>query len=63
MPGPAILADSTQTIVVEPGCIARLLPQHVTIDVDQEQMTVAAQPDRFTMDPITLAVFAARFMR
>lgn len=31
--GPAIIADTTQTIVVEPGCTAYVLSQHVVIKV------------------------------
>ncbi|KAE9403971.1 hypothetical protein BT96DRAFT_989702 [Gymnopus androsaceus JB14] len=38
--GPAIIADTTQTIVVEPGCTAFVLNQHVVIRVGRLGMQV-----------------------
>jgi 5-oxoprolinase (ATP-hydrolysing) len=81
--GPAILADMTQTIVVEPECVARILKKHVIIDVEAgcDATTSATSAigqangcadmhvngdgndeSELTPDPVTLAVFANRFM-
>ena len=59
IPGPAILVDNTQTIVVEPGCVGRILPRHVIVEVGHAPVQI---DEEITPDPITLAVFANRFM-
>ncbi|KAL0579297.1 hypothetical protein V5O48_002695 [Marasmius crinis-equi] len=63
--GPAIVADKTQTIVVEPGCTARVLSQHVIIRVAKNSPSdngpaIGHAPT--VADPIMLAVFGNRFM-
>ncbi|KIY50075.1 hypothetical protein FISHEDRAFT_72121 [Fistulina hepatica ATCC 64428] len=70
--GPAIIADRTQTIVVEPRCEAWVLEQHVIIridvvsDVSEGAAGIeAVKPTKETeivANPIMLAVFGNRFM-
>ncbi|KAK7464733.1 hypothetical protein VKT23_005939 [Stygiomarasmius scandens] len=64
IPGPAIIADKTQTIVVEPGCVAFVLSEHVVIRVGNDNELAEAKPDISieVADPIMLAVFGNRFM-
>ena len=59
--GPAIIVDSTQTIVVEPNATAVVLKEHVIMRVAQTS-TVSMTNGITAPDPITLAVFANRFM-
>lgn len=59
--GPAILFDSTQTILIEPGWVGTALEEHVVIDL------VAAKPpkaelDANNVDPVELSVMGHRFM-
>jgi len=37
VPGPAILIDETQTILVEPRCIAHILTQAVLIEIQYDE--------------------------
>nr|XP_031858199.1 uncharacterized protein CI109_006441 [Kwoniella shandongensis]KAA5525271.1 hypothetical protein CI109_006441 [Kwoniella shandongensis] len=60
--GPAIIVDSTQTIVVEPAARAVCLPEHVILEVDVEVVGKNADNDDLSVDPVMLAVFANRFM-
>lgn len=66
IPGPAIVADQTQTIVVEPGCVAFVLSEHVIIRVGKDNVGGADKLEfdggPKTADPIMLAVFGNRFM-
>ncbi|KAF5362841.1 hypothetical protein D9758_007079 [Tetrapyrgos nigripes] len=64
IPGPAIIADNTQTIVIEPGCVAFVLSEHVVIRVGNEESSVIkdSEVDIQVADPIMLAVFGNRFM-
>lgn len=56
--GPAIVIDKTQTIVVSPGAEVKVLSSMLVIDLATE-----APPEaQHSVDPITLAVFANRFM-
>ncbi|KAI5919036.1 Hydantoinase B/oxoprolinase-domain-containing protein [Camillea tinctor] len=61
--GPAIIIDSTQTIVVVPGYMATILPDHVIINAKitkiDEQREVNVDD---TIDPVRLSVFGHRFM-
>ena len=57
--GPAMIIDNTQTVVVSPGCEARILSNHIVIDVKARHVTKA---DARTVDPVQLSVFAHRFM-
>ena len=70
IPGPAILVDQTQTIVVEPSSTAILLSQHVILEVDAKPSELANGKELengnldtdLTPDPVALAVFSNRFM-
>lgn len=57
--GPAIIIDNTQTIIVPPQCVARLLPSIIAIDIENQ-----AKPQVSTegSDPIQLTIFGHRFM-
>jgi 5-oxoprolinase (ATP-hydrolysing) len=59
--GPAILFDTTQTIVIEPGWVGTALAEHVVID-----LVVAKPPkaelDANNVDPVELSVMGHRFM-
>ena len=57
--GPAIVIDNTQTIVVAPECNARVLLNHIIIDVKTQR---SAGFDALTVDPVQLSVFGHRFM-
>jgi 5-oxoprolinase (ATP-hydrolysing) len=59
--GPAIIADSTQTIVIEPSVDAFILTDHVILRLPKN----LRQPDNdatLDTDPVTLGVFSNRFM-
>lgn len=60
IPGPAILADGTQTIVVPPNSSAVLINTHVIINIgdDEAKKSISTQQ----VDPITLSIFGHRFM-
>ena len=57
--GPSIIIDNTQTIVIAPGSVAKLLTNHIVIDVKGQAPVVA---DAKTVDPIQLSLFGHRFM-
>lgn len=59
--GPAILADSTQTIVLTPKTTALITKTHVVINIGESafQESKASTTD---VDPILLSVFSHRFM-
>jgi 5-oxoprolinase (ATP-hydrolysing) len=59
--GPAIIVDSTQTIVVEPNARAICLKEHVILRIDTQSRSFDKNGELST-DPIMLAVFANRFM-
>ncbi len=61
IPGPAILADGTQTLVITPGATALIIETHVIIDIDTKegQRTSVEGTD---VDPVMLSIFAHRFM-
>ena len=59
IPGPAIIIDSTQTIVIDPASEATILQQHVIVDLlDTVHQEISAQ----VVDPIHLSIFGHRFM-
>lgn len=60
VPGPAIIADGTQTIIVTPGASATVIATHVVINIGDEE--AAKKPNAEEMDPILLSIFAHRFM-
>ncbi|OAA65594.1 Hydantoinase B/oxoprolinase [Niveomyces insectorum RCEF 264] len=62
--GPAIIIDSTQTIVIVPGAEAKILNAHVVIDLldIKTKQELAAAETELTVDPIKLSIFGHRFM-
>ncbi|KAJ5946695.1 hypothetical protein N7454_003534 [Penicillium verhagenii] len=60
--GPALLIDATQTILVEPGFDAYLLPDHLVL----EKSSIISQGDTASMseniDSIQLSILSHRFM-
>ncbi|WWC64907.1 uncharacterized protein I303_107521 [Kwoniella dejecticola CBS 10117] len=60
--GPAIIVDSTQTIVVEPSSRAVILKEHVIIQLEDSKSRTNEVDGELSTDPIMLAVFANRFM-
>jgi len=62
IPGPAIIADGTQTIVIPPGCTAIVIETHVVINIGEEQASSNNQISTSKVDPILLSIFAHRFM-
>lgn len=63
--GPAIIIDSTQTIVVVPGTTARVLSSHIVIDLHDgsgQQVAETSSAQIEAVDPIKLSVFSHRFM-
>ena len=59
VPGPAIILDATQTIVIVPGAQATILEKRVVVDVGVGAPK-AVEAD--VIDPIQLSVFGHRFM-
>ncbi|WRT68163.1 uncharacterized protein IL334_005138 [Kwoniella shivajii] len=59
--GPAILFDTTQTILVEPNWVSTVLDDHVLIDV-KDALDVVRTWDIEHVDPVKLAVMGHRFM-
>ena len=60
IPGPAIIADGTQTIVIPPGATATIIATHVVINIGEEGKENKANATQ--VDPILLSIFAHRFM-
>ena len=58
--GPAIIVDQTQTLVVAPNTVAKVLRSHIVIEVLSTASAVTEQPT--TVDHIQLSVFGHRFM-
>lgn len=58
--GPAIILDSTQTLVVVPEATASILSSHVIIEVSSS-LSKSTLSDKVT-DPASLSVFGHRFM-
>lgn len=59
VPGPAIILDATQTIVVVPGATATILERHVVLDVGVGAPKAVSAD---VIDPVQLSVFGHRFM-
>ncbi|KAL2864050.1 Hydantoinase B/oxoprolinase-domain-containing protein [Aspergillus lucknowensis] len=58
IPGPAVIIDKTQTIVVDHLSKAIILPEHVVLEVDRAgHQSVTTD----TVDPVQLSVFGHRF--
>ncbi len=58
--GPAIVVDQTQTLVVAPGTVAKVLRSHIVIEIVATSVTTAEQSA--VVDHIQLSVFGHRFM-
>lgn len=57
--GPALILDTTQTILVSPGCRATILSRHIVMDLkDNNTEKISTN----IIDPVKLAIFANRFM-
>lgn len=61
IPGPAIIIDKTQTIIVVPGAQAKVLTSHVVVDLAQEGSRDISSGE-LVVDPIKLSIFGHRFM-
>lgn len=59
--GPSILIDNSQTIVIVPGAEARILSNHIVIDI-KKPSSLTSKPESMVVDPIRLSVFGHRFM-
>ncbi|KAH6686203.1 5-oxoprolinase [Plectosphaerella plurivora] len=63
IPGPALVLDQTQTIVVRPGATAVILDTSVLIEVgDETSASETAAPPQDAINPIRLSIFGHRFM-
>ncbi|OGM43829.1 hypothetical protein ABOM_007608 [Aspergillus bombycis] len=62
--GPAVIIDKTQTIVVAPTSVAKILDTCIVIDLKEEQAIVNGVPSELSseVDPIRLSIFGHRFM-
>ena len=60
IPGPAIIADGTQTIIIPPTASALIIATHIVINIGSE--TSSTSSTTTTVDPILLSIFAHRFM-
>lgn len=60
IPGPTIIADGTQTIIIPPGASALIIETHVVINIGDEG--TSNQVNAKDVDPIVLSIFAHRFM-
>lgn len=61
IPGPAVIIDQTQTIIVVPGAQAKVLTSHVVVDLKPEGSR-EINSDELVVDPIKLSIFGHRFM-
>lgn len=52
--GPASIVDSTQTIVVEPHCVATILEEHVAIDLLEVTAFESTSEKELVVDPVQL---------
>lgn len=59
--GPALVLDSTQTILLEPHSTMTVLPRHVVIDLQEESIATTLQATN-VVDPVKLSIFSHRFM-
>jgi 5-oxoprolinase (ATP-hydrolysing) len=59
IPGPAIILDSTQTLVVVPGATAKILTAHVVININSLSKQTLSDT---VIDPASLSLFGHRFM-
>ncbi|KAI8266232.1 hypothetical protein K4K58_010173 [Colletotrichum sp. SAR11_239] len=62
VPGPSIILDQTQTILIQPGWAAVVLPMHLLLDREETTLEDTVSEDPGVVDPIQLSVFGHRFM-
>ncbi|KAL4882942.1 Hydantoinase B/oxoprolinase-domain-containing protein [Aspergillus karnatakaensis] len=62
IPGPAIIVDQTQTLVVAPGTVAKILRSHIVIEILSTAVESAVSERPTVVDHIQLSVFGHRFM-
>ncbi|KAH7029893.1 hydantoinase [Microdochium trichocladiopsis] len=67
IPGPALVLDNTQTLLVVPGTVATILESSVMIDLEDEQQSAqveqaGVQTSEDEVNPIKLSIFSHRFM-
>ena len=60
IPGPAMIIDNTQTIVVEPTATATILSRHVILNIPTASTKLTGKAR--VVDPIRLSIFSHRFM-
>lgn len=60
--GPAVIIDSTQTIVLVPNAQARILTSHVVIYLMEIKAQQKHLEQELVVDPIKLSIFGHRFM-
>lgn len=62
--GPAMIYDSTQMVVVQPGAVARTLQSHIVIDLSSETPFAKEEDldEPIAEDPIELSIMSNRFM-
>lgn len=62
VPGPSIILDQTQTILIQPEWAATVLLRHLLLDREEMPLKDTALEDPDVVDPIQLSVFGHRFM-
>ncbi|KAF7595213.1 hypothetical protein BBP40_006958 [Aspergillus hancockii] len=62
--GPAVIIDKTQTIVVAPNAVAKILETCIVIDLKEDLANPSGVPSELAsqIDPIRLSIFGHRFM-
>lgn len=61
--GPALIVADTQTVVVEPGAVAAVLPgRSLRLDLEAAPATPSIPASLASADPVRLALFSHRFM-
>ncbi|KAI8718172.1 hypothetical protein NCS52_00595300 [Fusarium sp. LHS14.1] len=62
VPGPSVILDQTQTILVQPGWSVTVLPRHLVLEKALQSTSKTGEEDESFIDPIQLSVFGHRFM-
>ncbi|OLN97952.1 Uncharacterized protein C11D3.15-like protein 1 [Colletotrichum chlorophyti] len=62
IPGPALIIDNTQTILVAPSTTATVLESYVVIDRATEERVAKTNGEQEEFSPVQLTVFGHRFM-
>ncbi|KAL4806607.1 Hydantoinase B/oxoprolinase-domain-containing protein [Aspergillus unguis] len=63
VPGPAMIIDKTQTVVVEPNATATTLSRHIILAINSPQRAQdTGDTTAQVVDPIKLSIFGHRFM-